>query len=244
MNNNLLPTDLPELLKTAHAKSAIAQVNTLLNKYNLVDIEDHTFLNVLNGNSIVLDLGGWRGDFAQKINQQFGCEVHIFEPNRNQIEILNGKFSENPKIKVHPYAIGGRDEIITFFPSPEDFPGNEKGSSILSSSPYVDESLSYEVGKKCLGRINQFIDVEHFDLIKMDIEGAEEEVFEDSTSIEFLSKASMLSIEFHYKMPINGQVLIPERKIIDMIKKLESVGFNYLDFGRNYQYIDCLFYRV
>lgn len=34
----------------------------------------------LNPDSVVCDLGGYRGDFADQINQRYGCRIFVFEP--------------------------------------------------------------------------------------------------------------------------------------------------------------------
>ena len=80
--------------------------------------------------------------------------------------------------------------------------------------------------------------------IKMDIEGGEFELFDDVDSVNFLKSAKMLTVEFHFKMPVNDQILISEEDINRMIGDLCQGGFEYLDFGRNFQYIDCLFYKI
>ncbi|XOV79282.1 MAG: FkbM family methyltransferase [Aestuariibacter sp.] len=243
MSISRLPEELPSVLKKAHLTRDYRLVSELLDKHSLVDVEDHTFFNNLNEKSNVLDLGAWKGNFAQKMVEQFGCCVDVFEPNRNQIKILQEKFENSDRVAVYPYAVGGENASVTFYPSPDDYPGNEKGSSLMTSSPYVDESFKYVVEKKRLADISEFTKNESYDLIKMDIEGAELEVFNDPKSVEFLCRSSMLSIEFHYKMPINDQVLITEQEINNMIRKLADAGFTYVDFGRNFRFIDCLFYK-
>lgn len=238
-----LPEALPGWLKAAHQNNDEAKIQSLLNQHSLVDVEDHTFKNTLDQDSVVLDLGGWRGNFAANINARYGCVVHVFEPNQKQIAILEERFADNPKVFVHPYAVGGIDESVSFYPSPDDYPGQEKGSSLLSASPYVDDGFTYDVTKLSLASAAKKMGIDSFDLIKMDIEGGEFELFEDPQSVAVLKAAKMLSIEFHYKMPVNDQVLISEQDIGRMINELRQGGFEYLDFGRNFQYIDCLFYR-
>jgi FkbM family methyltransferase len=239
-----LPQELPKWLKTAHQQNDVMKIQALLNQHSLVDIEDHTFKDILNHESVVLDLGGWRGNFAAQINAKYGCEVHVFEPNQKQIVILNDRFADNEKIHVHPYAVGGVDEYVKFYPSPEDYPGQEKGSSLLSASPYVDDAFAYDVTKLSLASAAKKMGIDSFDLIKMDIEGGEFELFDDVDSVNFLKSAKMLTVEFHFKMPVNDQILISEEDINRMIGDLCQGGFEYLDFGRNFQYIDCLFYKI
>ena len=67
-----LPQELPKWLKTAHQQNDVMKIQALLNQHSLVDIEDHTFKDILNHESVVLDLGGWRGNFAAQINAKYG----------------------------------------------------------------------------------------------------------------------------------------------------------------------------
>lgn len=243
MNTYHIASDVPAQLKKAHSLRDVEMVSAILNQHNLVDIEDHTFLNLLDEHSTVLDLGAWRGNFADSISQQFSCRVDTFEPNKNQLAILHERFSSSELVSVYDKAIGGVTEVVHFYPSPDELPGEQKGSSLLVQSPYVDEGQSYAVDKIRLAEIPTITGNHQYDLIKMDIEGAELEVFNDDDSVAFLASAKLLSIEFHYKMPMNDQILIPEADILKMAEKLKSYGFNFVDFGRNFKYIDCLFYK-
>lgn len=235
---------VPGALKQAHLEENTQLINKILSDNGLTDVEDHTFLNIIKAGSRVLDLGAWRGNFAADMEARYGCQVDVFEPNKNQVDILKERFAANKQVIVHPIAVGGKNETVVFYPSPEDFPGNEKGSSLFSDSPYVDEGHSYKVRKVRLADVTEITGVAQYDLIKMDIEGAEVEIFDDEASFEFLSSAKMLTIEFHFKMPVNDQILIPKQKIHEMIQMLKDRGFSYVDFGRNFQYIDCLFYKA
>ncbi len=238
-----LPKELPTLLKKAHREENRDEINRLLQKHTLVDVEDHTFVDCIKSSFNVLDLGGWRGNFAEKINSIYGCNVYVVEPNRNQVEVLEKRFSNNKKVTFLPFAVGGESGSVTFYPSPEGYPGDEKGSSLNAESPYVNESHSYQVEKKSLSELPALCGVKYFDFIKMDIEGAEEEVFDNPECVKLMQHAKVLSIEFHHKMPVNGQILISENKIKKMIAQLTELGFEFVDFGRDFKYIDCLFYK-
>ena len=63
----------------------------------------------LNENSIVFDLGGYKGDFAAKAYEDHKCNVYVFEPVKSFYERIRNKFQGNNKIKVLNYGILNED---------------------------------------------------------------------------------------------------------------------------------------
>lgn len=70
----------------------------------------------LTPDSLVIDLGGFRGEFAATIHQRYNCRVEIYEPvlqyyqeccKRNQVAIAA------QKIGVHQAAVGAVDSATT-----------------------------------------------------------------------------------------------------------------------------------
>lgn len=69
----------------------------------------------LNENSIIFDIGGCIGDFAAAIFCRSGGVLHIFEPVKNYVAILQKRFGRNPKIFIHDYAVGAKTEELEIF---------------------------------------------------------------------------------------------------------------------------------
>ena len=66
----------------------------------------------LNENSIVFDLGGYHGSWAQKIYDKYQCNIHVFEPIPELYNNLVEKFKNNDKIKVYDFGISDEDKSI------------------------------------------------------------------------------------------------------------------------------------
>jgi hypothetical protein len=45
--------------------------------------------------SIVFDLGGYHGEFAEKIYNKYQCSIYVFEPVKEHFNIIRSKFSGN-----------------------------------------------------------------------------------------------------------------------------------------------------
>ena len=59
----------------------------------------------LNENSIVVDLGGYYGQWTSDIFSKYNSNIYIFEPNPILSEIIIKRFKRNSKIKVFSASI-------------------------------------------------------------------------------------------------------------------------------------------
>ena len=176
------PEDLERvrlLVKVLYRQNRQDKATAYLNRANLVEVESHTMFDNLSRDSIVLDIGGWKGNFTDYVLQRYGSEVHMVEPNIKFYEMGKARFGGEDRVHAYDCAIGGETKRVRFHPPPSDYPGQEKGSSLLANSPYVDSSVYYEVQEYSLHDFVQLAELERIDLIKMDMEGAEFEVLLD-----------------------------------------------------------------
>ena len=63
----------------------------------------------LSQDSVVVDLGGFRGDWTRRMHEQYGCFFHVFEPHPGFAKELTQQFAAFPKITVHPVALDAQD---------------------------------------------------------------------------------------------------------------------------------------
>ena len=59
----------------------------------------------LDKSSIVLDVGGYVGDYAEAINKKYGCRVYLFEPVPSFYNDCVIRFSDNPSIVCLNYGL-------------------------------------------------------------------------------------------------------------------------------------------
>ena len=121
----------------------------------------------LNSESIVFDLGGYHGEFAEKIYNKYQCNIYVFEPVEEFFNIIKEKFSSNSKVKVYNFGLSDKDEMMDI--SLED----------NSSSIYLAEGKKERISLKSAS--NFIIDegLTSIDLLKSNIEGGEFPVLQD-----------------------------------------------------------------
>lgn len=71
---------------------------------------DHPF----TPDSLVMDVGGFEGQFTHLITQRFDCHVHVYEPVPEFFNGLVRRFADNPKIKLWPVALGDSNRRVAF----------------------------------------------------------------------------------------------------------------------------------
>ncbi len=142
----------------------------------------------LDENSVVFDVGGYTGDFAAQIYCRSGANVHIFEPIDQYIDRLKKRFHKNTKIYIHHYALGDISSTSEIFIS-------EGGSSLFSNNLQTSEKQSIKMLSFHDALLN--LNIDHIDLVSMNIEGAEYKLLEHIINTNIINKIRYLQIQFH-----------------------------------------------
>lgn len=139
----------------------------------------------LNVNSIVFDVGGYEGEWAQKIYDIYGSWVYVFEPHPYYYKHLKERFKDLEKVKVFPYGLGGESVEIE-----------------LSDSK--DASSIHKTGEKHIKvkiiDIVEFLDNSQFrsvDLVKINIEGAEYDLLQRLIDAQRVTMFKNIQVQFH-----------------------------------------------
>ena len=140
----------------------------------------------LTNKSIVLDLGGYKGEWAAEIFQRYKCQLHIFEPVESFYSAIKSRFDGVENIHVYKFGLAdcNRKEIIGLCAD---------GSSIFKSMG--EQSLPIE-----LVDVVQFISdqsIEQIDLIKINIEGAEYDLLDRMISAGITDICTDIQVQFH-----------------------------------------------
>ena len=69
----------------------------------------------LTSDDLALEFGGFLGESTSNLVKRFDCSVHVFEPVPKFYSYLVKRFSSNPKVKIHNFAIGQMEGNRTFF---------------------------------------------------------------------------------------------------------------------------------
>jgi FkbM family methyltransferase len=161
----------------------------------------------------VIDCGANKGEFSSYANKEFNAICYAFEPDPR----LFSNLIEQHDINYYELAVGSKEGLVRLNL------GDKHCSSIEYSESASQDYL--EVQMVALEKFCQEREIEAIDLLKVDIEGAELELFENF-SIEFLEKIRQVTIEFHDHLNIGD---IPRIKSI--IKKMKKNGFYVLNFS-------------
>lgn len=179
-----------------------------------VAIKGDTTLRVnypeLHDNSIVFDLGGYQGDWAAAIFSKYCSNVFIVEPIKSYADAIRSRFEKNEKVKVFNLALGAsngefdisiNNESSSIIPE-RDFGGHKQRVKIQSFAEFIKER-----------------NIEHIDLLKINIEGAEYDLLDHLIDIDYLNKIKNLQVQFHDFVP---QALQRKEAIIKALKSTHT----------------------
>jgi len=202
-------------------------------------ITRHTFINNLDNTSIIVDLGASKGGFSKEIAEKYCYSMLVLvEGNPELSEKLKAFFKDNDMVKVVNAVIGSEPkDSVKFYLSELS-----SSSSLFRSFSELNKVKSeIDVKMLTLNDIFSVYGIKKIDLLKMDIEGAEWEMFEKFSKEDF-DRIEQISVEFHdFIEP--GLKARTER----CIKKNKKLGYCFMNIGANYingiTYKDCLFYK-
>lgn len=163
---------------------------SLAHKKWVLDKGDETLrLNYeLSSNSVVFDLGGFKGDFASQIVERYGCHVHVFEPVHRYYEIIKDRFKNNDKVIVNNFGLSS-DELLL------DINIQDDGSSVL-----LKKNSSGETEKIKLKKIDEYLhkeNIDYIELIKINIEGGEFDLLDYMIENNIHKCIDNIQVQFH-----------------------------------------------
>jgi FkbM family methyltransferase len=181
-------------------------------------VRGYTFLKQpLAPGAVVVDLGANRGDFAAEMVRKFGCTAYAVEA----VQEIYEQIPQSPSLTAYHVAIGGTDGTARIFLY------GGLGCSIRSD--YVPELGDRQeiVEQVSLATLFDRAGIGLVDLMKVDIEGAEIEMFE-SASDDQLRAVAQLTVEFH-------DFLYPDlvAPVGAIKRRLCGLGFAEIKFTRN-----------
>ena len=139
----------------------------------------------LNADSVVFDLGGYKGQWASDIYARYNCRLLVFEPVPFFAAQIKAKFKRNPKIEVFDFALGA----------------SQRQEGIYMGD---DESSLYKrQGKKETIQIEDVADfikgqnITAIDLMKINIEGGEYELLPRLLDKRLIERIKHIQVQFH-----------------------------------------------
>lgn len=172
--------------------------------------------------SLVMDVGGFEGEWAKKIFQRYGSRLHIFEPVASFYKMIEKKIEGNDSITVYDFGLGGTDRI-------EKISVDENASSI-----YKSDGAHEEITIKDIIRWLDQHQIAEVDLIKINIEGGEFELLEKLIEKNALSFFRNIQVQFHRFAP-NADVRM--KNIHEQLGKSHKITYSYRYIWENWERI-------
>lgn len=166
----------------------------------------------LNSDSLVVDLGGYKGQWASDIYSRFNCRVLIFEPVKSFAEKITKRFAKNSKIEVFCLALGAsrRQETIAL---------SADGTSVYADS-VEKESIQFEDVAEFFAK-HAINDV---DLLKINIEGGEYELLPRLLEAGLINRIKHIQVQFHDVAPDSESRM---EKICNELSKTHNPTYQY-----------------
>lgn len=144
----------------------------------------------LRETSVVLDLGGYHGDWAAKIHERYSSVIYIFEPVPMFAELIRARFKNAPNIRVCNYGVAAEDVSASISVS-------EDSSSTIRSFG----SRKIEIELRDIVRVVGAIGVSRIDLIKINIEGGEFALLRRLIDSGLIVNIVDIQVQFHEFVP-------------------------------------------
>lgn len=181
--------------ETHHYRPAMRRffLDTADNRDILVDVE-------LPEGAVVLDVGAFVGEWSKRILQRADARgrsdirIHAFEPEPSAIKELLAGVGEDPRLHLHPVGLAGRDRL-------EQLALGGPGSSVFVDSAAPGFFGTREIELRDVEAVLSSLEVDHIDLIKINIEGGEYELLDRLHETGWLPRVGTVIVQFHEFAP-------------------------------------------
>ena len=137
----------------------------------------------LGPESIVLDFGGYLGDWTAEIVERYGCTVHVFEPVPEFAAAIRHRFDSDHRVIVHQFAVGELPGAKAI-----NLAGDATGIGVIGEPLIVDVvGAGYLVDNGIV----------RCDLVSMNIEGGEYEFLPAFAHSGRLAHYERVFVQFH-----------------------------------------------
>jgi FkbM family methyltransferase len=194
---------------------------------------NYIYLDHFDENSVIVDVGsGSQAEFSTTMIERYGVRSFLVDPTLKHAPALKElEIKYAPQIRHLPYALSGINGETTFYESRE----NESGSLLKTHTNILHDTVrEYKVQMVDLNKLLTFIPNSTIDFLKIDIEGAEYNLFSEN-NLQALSQVKQLFVEFHH-MAFKD---FKKKDTLKVVRQIEATGLQSFSWdGINY-----LFYR-
>lgn len=167
----------------------------------------------LNKDSIVFDLGGFKGEWSKDIFSRYGCNIFIFEPVSEFEKNIRLKFLKNEKIRIFNFGLAEKTKRTSISIC------NDASSIYIKNDSQEEEII--------LKKASDFFDensISHIDLMKINIEGGEYDLLEHLIETKYVLLIDNIQVQFHNFLPGAENRM---KRIQKELSKSHSLTFQY-----------------
>ena len=145
----------------------------------------------LNEESVVFDLGGYKGHFAALIYHLYKSKIYVFEPSISFHQQMEWKFGKNFNIKLFNYGLSDKNENLQLV--------KEDDASYIAKYRTNISSTDLELIKvKSFAETYKNLGIDKIDLLKINVEGAEYKIMENIFENDLQSNIKIFQVQFHH----------------------------------------------
>lgn len=163
----------------------------------------YTFKDI-GSESIVFDVGMYKGLWSNKISSRYNPYIFGFEPIVLFYSEAEQKFKSNSKIKIYNYGLGDSNR--------QDTIGVDEDSSSLSIEGPCVEHITI----KDIFEITTSLRLEKINLLALNCEGSEYEILQRLLTTNTINRFEKLFIQFHFIR--NGDQILRENIVHELAK--------------------------
>jgi len=152
---------------------------------------DHT------AESIVVDCGGYKGDWAHDIFERYKSRVLVFEPVTHFADGIRARFKSNSKVETFTFGLGDANETAHINLS-------ENASSQFARKFWPFGGASEPTVEIKIRKFAEFMDeagITYVDLMKINIEGAEYDLLDHVIASDWAPRIRDIQVQFHDFVP-------------------------------------------
>ena len=173
----------------------------------------HLFNYLLTDESVVVEIGGFCGDFVEELLTHANCNVWLYEPDQDFWEACCVRFRRYPKVHIFQHGIGDCTETVQFIKEREN-------------SSAVHAGLKGEHKTIQLYDIRGIVEElpEEIDLLNCNCEGGEYKIFPRLIDTGQIKQFKNIQIQFHNFAP---GARMAHAKIQDALSETHEQVFDY-----------------
>lgn len=177
----------------------------------------------LNSKSIIIDAGGYHGDWAQKIHNKYSSKILIFEPIKNYFNQISDRFSNNKDVAAYNFGLSNSEK--------EEYIYHTNDAS----------SVFWGSGESELIQLKSFCDfvksnkINTIDLMKINIEGGEYDLLDNIIENNLQYNIKNLQIQFHRFIP---DCVERRNKIREKLSETHELTYDYEFIWENWKIKD------